>query len=238
MVLSLFNIWLDVANSTSKFGNYLEANAFGETNALNKQIQTINLMNNFISVVRVNGHATLLPFQKSIILYKKSLTGLFFQLKQYKFIDFNFEYILTNRLNQDVLENFFSYIRGMGGRNETPTALDIQNRSRWYTLGKHSAEFLSKSSDNMNLQKDEGLVTASDVPSSSRKQISPFNQINDENTENSFTLDIKPDDQFMKNSYLTNIFSQKTNDIDEAEVETNDQISFSEDVKQDFRKSS
>ena len=230
MVLSLFNIWFDVANSTAKFGNYLEANAFGETNALNKQIQTLNLMNNFISVTRVKGHTTLLPFQKGIILYNKSLIGLFSYLKQYKFIDFNFEYILTNRLNQDVLENFFSYIRGMGGRNETPTALDIQNRLRWYTLGKHSAEFLSKSSNNMNLQNDEGLVTASDVPSSSRKQIYCFNLINVENPENSITLDIKPDDQFMTSSYLTNIFSQKANDIIEAEVETNDQISFSEDV--------
>ena len=146
MVLSFFNIWFDVTNSTAKFGNYLEANVLGETNALNKQIQTLNLMNNFISVAGVKGHATLLPFQKGIILYNKSLIN----------------------------KNFFPYIRGVGGKNETPTALDIQNRLRWYTLGKHFAEYLSKSSSNMNLQKDEGLVTASDVPSSSRKQISSF----------------------------------------------------------------
>ena len=119
-----------------------------------------------------------MSFQKGIILYYKSLIGLFSYLKQYEFIlDFNFEYILTNRLNQDVLENLFSYIRGIGGRKETPTALDIQNRLRWYTLGKHSAKFLSKNSNNMNLQNDEGLVTASDVPSS-RQQISSLNQIN------------------------------------------------------------
>ena len=101
-------------------------------------------MNNFISAARVKGRANLLPFQEGIILYNKSLIGLLSYLKQYKFIDFNFEYILTNRLNQDVLEIFFLYICGMGGRNETRTALDIQTRLRWYTLGKHSAEFLPK----------------------------------------------------------------------------------------------
>ena len=57
-----------------------------------------------------------------------------------------------------------------------------------------------------------------------------FNQINVGKPENSITLDIKPDNHFMTNSSLTNIFSQKANYIDEVEVETNEQISFSEDV--------
>jgi hypothetical protein len=50
----------------------------------------------------------------------------------YKYLQetYKLEYIVTYRLNQDVLENFFSYIRGMGGANEHPSPLDIKYRLR------------------------------------------------------------------------------------------------------------
>nr|CAH7745564.1 unnamed protein product [Callosobruchus chinensis] len=40
------------------------------------------------------------------------------------------QYVLTSRLNQDVLENLFSYIRGMGGSNDHPSsAIFTENRN-------------------------------------------------------------------------------------------------------------
>lgn len=54
--------------------------------------------------------------------------------------NFEMSYITTNRLNQDVLENLFSYLRAMGAANDRPTALNIRYRLRWYILGKYSAD--------------------------------------------------------------------------------------------------
>ena len=51
-----------------------------------------------------------LPFQYGILCGIKSLRSLFKEVKNE-----GWEYLLTARLNQDVLENFFSQIRGLGG---------------------------------------------------------------------------------------------------------------------------
>lgn len=82
----------------------------------------------------VGNHKSLIPFQKGILLTNKSLN----ELQQYVYIKYNVEYILTSRLNQDVVENFFSYIRGMGGQNDHPNPLDFKYRLKWYILGKNS----------------------------------------------------------------------------------------------------
>ena len=39
---------------------------------------------------------------------------------------YNFKYMLTNRLNQDCIENLFSVIRGRGGHRDNPTPKRIQ----------------------------------------------------------------------------------------------------------------
>ena len=41
-----------------------------------------------------------------------------------------FSYILTNRLSQDGLENFFSVVRAMGGANSNPSAAEFACRFR------------------------------------------------------------------------------------------------------------
>ena len=41
-----------------------------------------------------------------------------------------FSYLLTNRLSQDGLENFFSVIRAMGGGNTNPSAAEFACRFR------------------------------------------------------------------------------------------------------------
>ncbi|MGR0261013.1 hypothetical protein, partial [Klebsiella pneumoniae] len=57
--------------------------------------------------------------------------------------NYQMKYILTAKLNQDVLENFFSYIRGMGRTHDHPDALQFQYRMRWYIMGKHSSTAFS-----------------------------------------------------------------------------------------------
>lgn len=50
------------------------------------------------------------PFQKGIVITSKSLVSLYDDLRK----RFNINYLLTRRLNQDVLENFFGIIQQMG----------------------------------------------------------------------------------------------------------------------------
>ena len=57
--------------------------------------------------MKVGKHCSLLPFQKGIILTNTSLQQLFPYLKQKYGNNFDISYIMTARLNQDILENFF-----------------------------------------------------------------------------------------------------------------------------------
>lgn len=52
-------------------------------------------------------------------------------------------YILTRRLNQDILENLFSYLRAMGHSFDHPGPLEFIYRLKKYILGKHSSAVFS-----------------------------------------------------------------------------------------------
>ena len=143
--IKLANDWFDIFNTNLKFCPS-GSNAYGIN--LDHQDLIINTMTETMSHVRGIGKKTLLPFQKGIIISNKSLQGLY----QYITHIFKVDYILTRRLNQDVLENFFSFIRAMGGSNDHPNPVDFKYRLRWYILGKHSAAAISA---NKNCEKDE-----------------------------------------------------------------------------------
>lgn len=51
--------------------------------------------------------------------------------------------MITYRLNQDLLENFFSFIRSIGCAYDHPTPLDFKYQLKRYILGKHSSNALS-----------------------------------------------------------------------------------------------
>lgn len=101
--------------------------------------------------LRVRGKTTLLPFQKGFTYYNlfkhdnkffflffvgiiqtnNALVQLFDQLQQ----NCGTKYILTHRLNQDVLENFFSIIRSKGGLHDHPDQLEFKYRLRLHIMG-------------------------------------------------------------------------------------------------------
>nr|CAH7713705.1 unnamed protein product [Callosobruchus chinensis] len=140
VIVQLFNDWFDLLNSRSKIvANCPTRNAYG-TN-LDEQTVLLDKMSDLVNSMRVGKHKGIIPFQKGILLTSRSLKALLPYLQE----KYNVEYILTSRLNQDVLENFFSYIRGMGGANDHPSPLDFKYRLRWYILGKHSAAIFTES---------------------------------------------------------------------------------------------
>lgn len=137
--VQLFNDWFDLLNSRTKLtGNCPTRNAFGTD--LENQTKVINQMTEFINSMRVGKHREIIPFQKGMLLSNRSLLEMFDYLKK----KYKIEYILTARLNQDVLENLFAYIREMGGANDHPSPLDFTYRLRWYILGKNSAAIFTE----------------------------------------------------------------------------------------------
>lgn len=102
-------------------------------------------MTQFIEQMRVGRKSSLLQFQKGILLSNKSLTEMFSYIqRQYSSETFQIEYIITRWLNQDILENLFSYLKMMDGGNDHPTPIELKNRLKWYILGKHSASAISQ----------------------------------------------------------------------------------------------
>lgn len=92
-----------------------------------------NTLKRFLEVipsVRVGSRKSMLPFQKGFIISINSLLGLYQQMKT----KHDVTYILTSRLNQDCIENFFSRIRGLGAFYNNPTPFEVRNRIRLLLL--------------------------------------------------------------------------------------------------------
>ncbi|XP_071574859.1 uncharacterized protein [Temnothorax nylanderi] len=159
-VIRLFNDWFDIFNASSKFGKHEGKNAYGVI--LQKQNNILSEMNKLMHEIKIGKHKTLISFQKGIIVTNNSLQELLpYVTKLCSDFKFNVEYILTRRLNQDVLENFFSFIRATGGAYDQPTALDFKYRLRKYILGKQSKNlFCNIGSSNVMSDSDSPLVSS------------------------------------------------------------------------------
>ena len=83
--------------------------------------------------MRAGENKAKLPFQNGIIISTNSLM----ELREYVLKKYGINFILTHRLNQDVLENFFSQVRGAGGTFDHPTSLEFKHRLRLLILGKN-----------------------------------------------------------------------------------------------------
>jgi len=101
----------------------------------------------------------LLLFQKSIILSNISLKNLLTELME-AFVREKRPvlYLLTNRLNQDVIKNLFGYIQAMAGNNNIPMSLNFRYRLRWYILGKHASHIITNHTNSSGHPKSIGIL--------------------------------------------------------------------------------
>lgn len=184
-VLKLFNDWFDLFNSRLKYGHCSESHAYGMN--IQEQNQIITNMNEYIEEMRVGQRTSLLPFQKGILLCNRSLRQMFTYIQEkYSSDTFEVKYFLTSRLNQDILQNFFSYLRSMGGGYDHPTPVEILHRLKWYILGKHSEHVLSRGKNTEGDDTCESLISMTDV-----QNLGTINLF-DQNTEEDIFMDISP----------------------------------------------
>lgn len=98
---------------------------------INEQNKVLDNMTDIINNMRVYGKSYLLPFQKGIITNNQALKMLFKYLEE----KYNVSYLITSKLNQDVLERFFGIIRAKGGLHDHPSPIEFKYRLRSFLLG-------------------------------------------------------------------------------------------------------
>lgn len=90
-------------------------------------------------------------FQKGILMSITSLKLLRSKINE----KFGFKYILTHRLNQDCLENFFCQIRGRSGPHDHPTPVECLQRIKMIMLGKNPGVALHNHSNTIERDPEE-----------------------------------------------------------------------------------
>lgn len=88
----------------------------------------------------------LCKFQKGVILSRQSLLGLYEMLRT----NYNLEYIMTQRLNQDCLEHFFGCIRQISGAQDHPDAVNFKYRLKKLLLGRETVLVNNKPNSSTN----------------------------------------------------------------------------------------
>ncbi|KAJ8948945.1 hypothetical protein NQ318_022967 [Aromia moschata] len=104
-------------------------------------------MSEVITQLKVINSRSKLPFQKGILLSNSALQMLMEDLNR----RFGAQYLLTRRINQDVIENFFGVIRAKGGLHDHPSPLEFKYRLRSFILGKNQGAY----SDYSNVELDD-----------------------------------------------------------------------------------
>jgi hypothetical protein len=153
----LVNKWFDVLNVRSKQWNMLPCQQ-GYGLQLEKQNEVLKEMKDTMLRMRVEGHQSMLPFQKGVVMNCTALPQLYEEITT-KFP--NISYLLTYRLNQDLLENLFASIRAAGITYSAPLPTEFKYRLRRYILSKNPQAFTSNKNcipdDTQNLNIIESL---------------------------------------------------------------------------------
>jgi len=126
-----------------KRGHFETTSAYGTH--LNIQNEILDSMHVTVAAMRIIRKKTLLPFQKGFLMSITAVKGLFASLQAL----YNAQYILTARLNQDCLENFFSQLRGIGHHYDHPTPAEVKHRFRLLLVARNCVDL-----NNSNVWRD------------------------------------------------------------------------------------
>ncbi|KAF0289256.1 Transposable element P transposase [Amphibalanus amphitrite] len=155
--------WFDTMNSRTRFDPRLERCGYGASpEAAAAQEAALRNMERLIRNTRKatpghpGGRRSLLPFQRGILRSTASLRGLFADLRE---STPELNYIMTSHVNQDCLENVFSQLRGMGGQNQHPDAVETRSRLRILLMAPSPLVAVSSRARAVQLEADEAFLT-------------------------------------------------------------------------------
>lgn len=105
---------------------------------IEEQNVALNELFDLCSSMRVMGKTELLPFQKGFLISINSLKGLYEDLKSE-----GYTYIMAARCNQDILESYFSLVRGLGRFYDHPLPTAVSQRIKALLLGRSAATIVT-----------------------------------------------------------------------------------------------
>jgi hypothetical protein len=161
--VQLINDWFDVMNSSHTYSQ--KKLSCGFRIHLEDQEKALSDMENLFQSSKVIGRKSKLPFQNGVLISIRSTRALFRHLVN---TEPDFKYLLLSHVNQDVIENKFSRIRGIGGDNTHPGPVQAIQRIRILMLGRDPDLFISNPSvcllnknieDEVNQGDDATVVT-------------------------------------------------------------------------------
>ena len=126
--ISTVNNWWDVMDSGVPYHRYnknksgLGVNWEQQEDSLKRML---SLAENMVIGPVKNAKKEKVAFQKGIIVSIHSVLALWAELKEE-----GCKYLLTRKLNQDCLENFFSAVRSLGGPDTNPNSVQFCTRVR------------------------------------------------------------------------------------------------------------
>lgn len=161
--IEIVNSWFDTMNSGFLYNANKERCGFGVNFSI--QMTALDNMERLVKTMKFGGiRQTMLPFQKGILVSIKSMRALFADITSlYPSIFF----ILTRRLNQDCLENYFSQLRGLGANDSHPSPVKAIHRIRSLTLVKNAASLVNNPA--VLTEEEQTPISAPFGPTSSTK---------------------------------------------------------------------
>ena len=161
--IEIVNSWFDTMNSGFLYNANKERCGFGVNFSI--QMTALDNMERLVKTMKFGGNRqTMLPFQKGILVSIKSMRALFADITSlYPSIFF----ILTRRLNQDCLENYFSQLRGLGANDSHPSPVKAIHRIRSLTLVKNAASLVNNPA--VLTEEEQTPISAPFGPTSSTK---------------------------------------------------------------------
>jgi hypothetical protein len=124
------NDWFDIMNSHHTAENVPFKKPFSYSQ---DQIELLDEVYDIVLNMKRPGKNSIQVFQRGILLSISSLKILFSEMQR----RYGIQYLLTYKVNQDILENFFGRIRCWGGTDH-PSPMDCLCRIKLIILGEYS----------------------------------------------------------------------------------------------------
>ena len=156
--ISVVDKWFDILNSRVRHDSLKPwKSGYG---LVSDQDTVLTHMIEYTKSMRIGKRKMLLPFQKGIIMSTIAVQKLFLRLRS----NVGAEYLLTHRLNQDCLENFFSRVRSTGRSNTNPSPIQALNRIRLLIVGYQDSEVVGANSTEISdTDKNEDAVLSAKI---------------------------------------------------------------------------
>ena len=164
-IVSTINDWFDVCDSRNGYHKSGNENKSGLGVYWEKQEESLRRMKALTESMVVgpskkmkNARREMLPFQRGILCSINAVRALWAELKEE-----GFDWLATKNLNQDLLENFFSAIRGLSCMDTNPNPVQFCTRLRILKM-KSDVDVIrtlthgSQTSVELSIEDDEDLL--------------------------------------------------------------------------------